>query len=72
MELYKLSNQDDAINMLQQMKKQGKNKKPIVFTIDFDNETESKKPAGFKVYRLYVKPNTKTCRYNNKFYCVRR
>lgn len=42
MESYKFSNYDDAINMLQQMKKQGKNKKSVVFTIDFDNNTESK------------------------------
>lgn len=38
MESYKFSNQDDAINILQQMKKQGKNKKPIVFTIQYNNK----------------------------------
>lgn len=43
METYEFSNYDDAIKMLQRMKKKGKNKKPIVFTIDFDNDTESKK-----------------------------
>lgn len=42
MESYKFSSYDDAIKMLQKMKKQGKNKKSIVFTIDFDNDTESK------------------------------
>lgn len=42
MESYKFSNYDDAINMLQRMKKQGKNKKSVVFTIDFDNDTEFK------------------------------
>lgn len=42
MESYKFSNYDDAINMLQRMKKQGKNKKSVVFTINFDNDTEFK------------------------------
>lgn len=42
MESYKFSNYDDAIDMLQQMKKQGKSKKSVVFTIDFDNDTEFK------------------------------
>lgn len=42
MESYKFSSYDDAIIFLQKMKKQGKNKKHVVFTIDFDNDTESK------------------------------
>lgn len=42
METYEFSNYDNTIKMLQQMKKKGKNRKSIVFTIDFDNDTESK------------------------------
>lgn len=42
MESYKFSSYDDAIKMLRKMKKQGRNKKHVVFTIDFDNDTESK------------------------------
>lgn len=41
MELYRFGNYDEAIKMLQSLKKQGKNKKIMVFTIDFDNDTES-------------------------------
>lgn len=55
MESYKFSNYDDAINMLQKMKKNGKSKKPIVFTIDFDNDTESKSSITFDEGCILVK-----------------
>lgn len=43
METYEFTDYDKAIEMLQSMKKQGKNGKIIVFTINFDDNTESKK-----------------------------
>ena len=43
MESYEFSDFDKAIEMLKNMKKNGKNGKIIVFTINFDNNTESKK-----------------------------
>lgn len=42
MESYGFSDYDEAIKMLQSLKKQGKNKKQVVFTINFDEGTESK------------------------------
>lgn len=55
MESYEFNNYDDAINMLQKMKKNGKNKKSIVFTIDFDNDTESKSSITFDEGCVLVK-----------------
>lgn len=37
MESYRFGSYDEAIEMLQKLKRQGKNKKQIIFTIDFDN-----------------------------------
>lgn len=67
MESYKFSNYDDAITMLQRMKKQGKNKKPIVFTIDFDNDTESKSSITFDEGYMLVK-KSKTIIINEDVY----
>lgn len=43
MESYNFATYDAAIEKLQSMKKSGKNGKVIIFTIDFDNNTETKK-----------------------------
>lgn len=43
MESYRFGNIDEAIEMLQSLKKQGKNKKIVVFTIDFDSDLQNKK-----------------------------
>lgn len=45
MESYNFASYDEAIEKLQSMKKDGKNGKVTIFTIDFDNDTESKKVA---------------------------
>lgn len=42
MESYRFGNYDEAIEMLMALRKSGNNRKPIVFTIDFDNDMESK------------------------------
>lgn len=42
MESYEFTSYDDAIYFLQKMKTKWKNKKHVVFTIDFDNDTELK------------------------------
>lgn len=42
MESYRFGSFEEAIEMLQKLKKQGKNKKQIVFTIDFDNNSENR------------------------------
>lgn len=43
MESYRFGDYDEAIKMLQELKRQGKKNKQMVFTIDFDNDTESRK-----------------------------
>ena len=43
MESYTFGNIEDAIQRLQEIKKEGRNDRVIIFTIDFDNNTESKK-----------------------------
>lgn len=43
MESYRFGNYDEAINMLQSLKKQKPSKKHMVFTIDFENDIESEK-----------------------------
>lgn len=59
MESYRFSSCDEAIEMLQKLKKQGKNDKIIVFTIDFDNDTESKDVATLdEGYTLVKKSET--------------
>lgn len=45
MESYRFGNIDEAIEMLQSLKKQGKNKKVVVFTVDFDANLQNKKIA---------------------------
>lgn len=67
MESYKFSNYDDAINMLQKMKKNGKNKKPIVFIIDFDNGTELKSSITLDEGCILVK-KSKTIIINEDVY----
>lgn len=67
MESYKFSNYDDAIEMLQQMKKKGGNRKSPVFTIDFDNDTESKSSITFDEGCILVK-KSKTIIINEDVY----
>lgn len=67
MESYNFSNYDDAIIMLQRMKKQRRHKKSIVFTIDFDNDTESKSAITFDEGCTLVK-KSKTIIINEDVY----
>lgn len=41
MESYRFCNYDEAIEMLQSLKKREKNRKIVIFTIDFDKDMES-------------------------------
>lgn len=42
-ESYKFSNLDEAINLLQELKKKNKNGTIVISTFDYDNDRESKK-----------------------------
>lgn len=43
MQTYEFSSYDEAINILQSLKKEGKDGKVIVFTVNYDKNEESKK-----------------------------
>lgn len=55
MESYEFTDCDKAIEMLQNMKKNGQNGKIVVFTINFDDNTECKKIATTDEGRVLVR-----------------
>lgn len=67
MESYRFGDYDEAIKMLQKLKKQGKKNKQLVFTIDFDNDMESKKAITPDEGCLLVR-KSKTIVINEDFY----
>lgn len=66
-ERYCILNADEAIKMIQEIKKQDENSEFVFYTVDFDNDTESKNKANKDKICIMVKKSN-TIIYNGDNY----